>query len=318
MPPSTPYDDDDDRRRRDSRDTSLGEKFADLASAIKDRTGEALEDMTDKLKKTKESWEESDRQRDRRYDDDDDRPVFRGNRNYEGVGVGVGEALGDMATAVKRTTDRMVEEAKKSEMVSRLGNQVEQITKDVRGEGKSQGGCFTSAPFLPVATGSPWHLPARAGGWSDDGRGKNTSNMPEGCYCDMRGWTCPLHKGHEKWRQSHVFTQHVVRVRVRLRLGRRTAAWVETYRPLTLPLGVQRPHRRRGRECRGCARAQPGRRAAGGRSGRRGGDGSDRGRPSAGHGQSHGLAGTRRHAGGESCLDACPQSQTGRGSVQVQ
>lgn len=33
--------------------------------------------------------------------------------------------------------------------------------------------------------------------------------MPEGCYCDMRGWACPLHKGHEKWRQSHVFTQHV-------------------------------------------------------------------------------------------------------------
>ena len=160
MPPGTPYDDDDDRRRRDSRDTSLGEKFADLASAIKDRTGEALEDMTDKLKKTKESWEESDRQRDRRYDDDDDRPVFRGNRNYEGVGVGVGEALGDMATAVKRTTDRMIEEAKKSEMASRLGNQVEQITKDVRGEGKSQGGCCTSAPCLPVATGSPWRLPS--------------------------------------------------------------------------------------------------------------------------------------------------------------
>ena len=166
MPPGTPYDDDDDRRRRDSRDTSLGEKFADLASAIKDRTGEALEDMTDKLKKTKESWEESDRQRDRRYDDDDDRPVFRGNRNYEGVGVGVGEALGDMATAVKRTTDRMIEEAKKSEMASRLGNQVEQITKDVRGEGKSQGRCCTSAPCLPVATGSPWRLPStRARRW---------------------------------------------------------------------------------------------------------------------------------------------------------
>ena len=62
----------------------------------------------------------------------------------------------------------------------------------------------------------------RAGGWADDGRGKNTSNMPEGCYCDMRGWTCPLHKGHEKWRQSHVFTQHVVRVRVRARVQ----AWI--------------------------------------------------------------------------------------------
>ena len=112
------------------------------------------------------SWEESDRQRDRRYDDDDDHPVFRGNRNYEGVGVGVGEALGDMATAVKRTTDRMIEEAKKSEMASRLGNQVEQITKDVRGEGKSQGGCFTSAPCLPVATGSPRRLPStRARRW---------------------------------------------------------------------------------------------------------------------------------------------------------
>ena len=213
MPPRTPYDDDDDNNggRRDSRDASIGEKFADLASAIKDRTGEALEDMTDKLKKTKEGWEESDRQRDRRYDnDDDDRPVFRGNRNYEGVGVGVGEALGDMATAVKRTTDRMVEEAKKSEVVNRLGNQVEQMTKDVRGESKSQGG-FTHQQH--PSRGPQAHLgacpPARAGGWGDDGKGKNTSNMPEGCYCDMRGWTCPLHKGNEKWRQSHVFTQHV-------------------------------------------------------------------------------------------------------------
>ena len=212
MPPRTPYDDDDDDRgRRDSRDASIGEKFADLASAIKDRTGEALEDMTDKLKKTKEGWEEGDRQRDRRHDnDDDDRPVFRGNRNYEGVGVGVGEALGDMATAVKRTTDRMVEEAKKSEVVNRLGNQVEQMTKDVRGESKSQGG-FTTSTLLrgPQAHLGARHPPARAGGWGDDGKGKNTSNMPEGCYCDMRGWACPLHKGNEKWRQSHVFTQHV-------------------------------------------------------------------------------------------------------------
>lgn len=168
MPPRTPYDDDDDNRgRRDSRDASIGEKFADLASAIKDRTGEALEDMTDKLKKTKEGWEESDRQRDRRRDDDDDddRPVFRGNRNYEGVGVGVGEALGDMATAVKRTTDRMVDEAKKSEMVNRLGNQVEQMTKDVKGESKSQGGFAHQHP-LRGPQAHPWCLPAtRARRW---------------------------------------------------------------------------------------------------------------------------------------------------------
>ena len=144
MPPRTPYDEDDgNHRRRDSRDASLGEKFADLASAIKDRTGEALEDMTDKIKKTKEGWDD----RDRRGDDyDDDRPVFRGNRNYEGVGVGVGEALGDMATAVKRTKDRMVDEAKKSETLSRLGNQVDQMTEKVKGESKSQGGLAHQHP----------------------------------------------------------------------------------------------------------------------------------------------------------------------------
>ena len=168
MPPRTPYDDDadDNRGRRDSRDASIGSKFADLASAIKDRTGEALEDMTDKLKKTKEGWEEGDRQRDRRHDNDDDgRPVFQGNRNYEGVGVGVGEALGDMATAVKRTTDRMVEGAKKSEVVNRLGNQVEQMTKDVRGESKSQGG-FTTSTLLRGPQAHPWCLPAtRARRW---------------------------------------------------------------------------------------------------------------------------------------------------------
>ena len=37
---------------------------------------------------------------------------------------------------------------------------------------------------------------------------KNTSGMPEGCFCDMRGWACPKHRGKEKWRQSHVVKIH--------------------------------------------------------------------------------------------------------------
>ena len=127
MPPRSPYDQDYDRRR-DPRDGSIGEKFADLAVAIKEKTGEALEDMGDKIRKTKQEW-------DRRDDDEDDRPVFRGSRNYEGVGVGVGEKLGDMATAVKRTTDRIVGEAKKNETISKLGSHIDQLTGDSRNGG---------------------------------------------------------------------------------------------------------------------------------------------------------------------------------------
>ena len=74
-------------RRRD--DTSLGEKFADLAVAVKEKASDAFEDAADAINKTRQDW---DRQR-RRGEDDEDGPVYRGNRNYEGVGVGVGEAL---------------------------------------------------------------------------------------------------------------------------------------------------------------------------------------------------------------------------------
>ena len=126
MPPRSPYDDDYDRRRDDG---SIGEKFVDLANAIKDKTGEALEDVGDKIRKTKQEW-------DRRDDDDDNRPVFRGTRNYEGVGVGVGEALGDFATAVKRTTDQLVGEAKKSETFSKFNSKLDDAMK---GPEKKQG-----------------------------------------------------------------------------------------------------------------------------------------------------------------------------------
>ena len=64
------------------RDESLGEKLSDLAVSVTERATETIDNA-------RRDWEDK-----RRYDDDDDdAPVFRGNRNYEGPGVGVGEAL---------------------------------------------------------------------------------------------------------------------------------------------------------------------------------------------------------------------------------
>ena len=34
-------------------------------------------------------------------------------------------------------------------------------------------------------------------------------NMPPGCFCDMRGYSCPLHRGRELWRFSKDYQLHV-------------------------------------------------------------------------------------------------------------
>ena len=81
-------DDYDDRRR----DESIGDKFQDLALTIKERAKETVDDLSDRFERAKQDHRDPNRGR-RDWDDDDDGPVFRGNRNYEGPGVGVGEAL---------------------------------------------------------------------------------------------------------------------------------------------------------------------------------------------------------------------------------
>ena len=175
-------------------DASIGEKFTDLAISVKEKAKEALEEVGDKIKETRQEWD-SGGQRRRYDDDDDDGPIYRGNRNYEGVGASVGEALGDLATSVKRTTDQLVQEAKRSETVRAIGSKMDEL-----GEGAGWKGA--NNPSARASRG-------RGDGWVDDGKGRNTSGMPEGCYCDMRGFACPLHRGREKWREGHVFQQHV-------------------------------------------------------------------------------------------------------------
>ena len=70
-------------------DASIGEKFTDLAISVKEKAKEALEEVGDKIKETRQEWDSGGQRR--RYDDDDDGPIYRGNRNYEGVGASVGE-----------------------------------------------------------------------------------------------------------------------------------------------------------------------------------------------------------------------------------
>ena len=43
----------------------------------------------------------------------------------------------------------------------------------------------------------------------DGMRRQNMSGLPDGCFCDMRGFDCPLHRGREKWRLHQDYQIHV-------------------------------------------------------------------------------------------------------------
>ena len=47
----------------------------------------------------------------RYYDDDDDyEPIYRGDRNYEGVSSSIGDALSDLTVSVKKAGEKIMDE----------------------------------------------------------------------------------------------------------------------------------------------------------------------------------------------------------------
>ena len=112
-------------------------------------------------------------------DSDDERPIYRGPRNYEGATSVIGDAWDDLVTSVKRAAEKI---------------------RDANDDG-------SDGPTLSERAKQSWEK-AKVEWEKMNEQQKSTSGMPEGCFCDMRGWACPKHRGKEKWRQSHVVKIH--------------------------------------------------------------------------------------------------------------
>mmetsp|Transcript_1909 Transcript_1909/g.6274 ORF Transcript_1909/g.6274 Transcript_1909/m.6274 type:complete len:163 (+) Transcript_1909:35-523(+) len=122
-----------------------------------------------------------------RWDDDDDdyAPVYKGNRNYDSVGAKVGEAFSDLAVSVRKVADRVLDDG-----------------------GTNRGGRFDERRGSG-SSNNAWGRARRAFSMGDDSPPRSQSSLPENCFCDMRGFACPRHRGREKWRQNHDYKIHV-------------------------------------------------------------------------------------------------------------
>ena len=146
----------------------------------------------------------------RRWDDDDDddyNPVYKGSRNYESTTVSIGDAIGDAVVSVRNGAVNMAEnisrEARQNdalrgmgEAVADVGDMLKNTTADLSERVTHEWQRATSK-----ITGEPHDATA--------GNRRMLGNMPPGCFCDMRGYACPLHRGREAWRTSTGYQSHM-------------------------------------------------------------------------------------------------------------
>lgn len=148
----------------------------------------------------------------RRWDDDDEelhdrRPVFKGSRNYESFGSSFGETLGDVATAAKNAAANLKEQIGRNDALEKLGSKLNDVGESIK---QTDMGNSVQKEWKKVTAGTTKMLEERRlAAEIEKERSKSHSKMPPGCYCDMRGFACPLHKGHEKWRTGQVYQQHL-------------------------------------------------------------------------------------------------------------
>lgn len=148
----------------------------------------------------------------RHSDDDDDevhdrRPVFRGSRNYEGFGSSLGETLGDVAASVKLAAANLKEQISRSDAIDKIQNKLSDVGDTLK---RTEVGAAVQKEFQKVAAATSKAVEERRlMAEREKQRSRSHSKMPPGCYCDMRGYACPLHKGNELWRSGHVYQQHI-------------------------------------------------------------------------------------------------------------
>ena len=129
----------------------------------------------------------------RYYDDDDDyEPIYRGDRNYEGVSSSIGDALSDLTVSVKKAGEKIMDEHARREVIDKVKDHANAANRKVDE-------LVEKAKEVIDAAASAADPPPR----------RSTSGMPDGCFCDMRGFACPKHRGREKWRQSQDYAIHV-------------------------------------------------------------------------------------------------------------
>ncbi|KAL1523057.1 hypothetical protein AB1Y20_018017 [Prymnesium parvum] len=152
------------------------------------------------------------------WDDDDDddfhdrRPVFKGTRNYESFGSSLGEKIGDAVTTVAQAAGNLKEqlerEARKNDALDKLGSKFNNLGESIR---QTDAGNVIQKEWAKVTSAASKAIEERRlAAEREKDQARSHSKMPPGCYCDMRGYPCPMHKGHEKWRTSTVYQQHLL------------------------------------------------------------------------------------------------------------
>ena len=115
-------------------------------------------------------------------------------RETSGVVDGIGrelnkhDVLRDLGTIVSDTT---------TDLGQRVGHEWTKVTETV-----SEVTATVSEQVSKINLGGE-------GGGEPAGSRRMLGDMPPGCFCDMRGYACPLHRGREAWRYSHDFKHHV-------------------------------------------------------------------------------------------------------------
>jgi len=143
------------------------------------------------------------RRRSDEEDDDDYEPVYRGGRNYEGPGASFADGAGDFFDAVKKGAGELAEGIKETtlSLTEKVGQEVEKVTRQWDGKDEEQ---RQPQPGWQQRSGDSRKVTDEV-----SGSRRMLGNMPPGCFCDMRGYACPIHRGQEAWRFSQDFRSHV-------------------------------------------------------------------------------------------------------------
>ena len=128
----------------------------------------------------------------------------------QGVGASIGDALGDAFEAAKQGASDLTRNLQRSDLLRDIGRGAAEVGEIVK----------ETAVDLSERVGNEWDKathgrPARRDRGGRDqpseqsGSRRMLGNMPPGCFCDMRGYACPMHRGRELWRYSQDYRLHV-------------------------------------------------------------------------------------------------------------
>ena len=130
-----------------------------------------------------------------------------------------GEAIGDAIDSVKAVTsnvaDNVGREIAKNDILRKVGDGVADVAESIK-EGAADlservGNEWEKATAKLDDRGRPVLSDPKSRDDEDNEKGSRRmlGSMPPGCFCDMRGYACPMHRGREAWRFTKDFQLHV-------------------------------------------------------------------------------------------------------------